>query len=100
MLMKSLNEQEGKQSAHNAHELRDDQNNTGSLNTDVETKTKLERSKETKIKVTKHGRPNKWTRHSEYGGDRKSWRTNETNKNCNKVKLSPICKCQVQKPGS
>lgn len=66
--MKSINEQEGKQSAHNAHELRDDQNNTGSLNTDVETKTKLERSKETKIKVTKHGRPNKWTRHSEYGG--------------------------------
>lgn len=43
--MKSINEQEGKQSAHNAHELRDDQNNTGSLNTDVETKTKLERSK-------------------------------------------------------
>lgn len=32
--MKSINEQEGKQSAH---ELRDDQNNTGSLNTDVET---------------------------------------------------------------
>lgn len=40
-----INEQEGKQSAHNAHELRDDQNNTGSLNPDVETKTKLERSK-------------------------------------------------------
>lgn len=41
-LMKSIKYQEGTQSAH---ELRDDQNNTGSLNTDVETKTKLERSK-------------------------------------------------------
>lgn len=41
--MTSINEQEGKQSAHN--ELREDQNNTESSNTDVETKTKRERSK-------------------------------------------------------